>query len=63
MAKVNQKKDNGKNYAKEEILAIKAEIDENGSFTTYEHGYQYAKKHFELTGKERSGHALYMCAW
>lgn len=63
MAKVSQKKDSGKNYTKEEILAIKAEIDKNGSFTTYEHGNQYTKKHFDLTGKERSGHALYMCAW
>ena len=37
MAKVSQKKASGKNYTKEEILAIKAEIDKNGSFTTYEH--------------------------
>ncbi|EAI0690814.1 TPA: hypothetical protein RZK14_001142 [Campylobacter coli] len=58
-----QKKDSGKRYTKEEIISIKNYIDKNGSFRTYEDGNQYAKIHFENTGKDRSGHALYMCAW
>ncbi|AJC92715.1 hypothetical protein CSUB8523_1207 [Campylobacter subantarcticus LMG 24377] len=58
-----QKKDSGKKYTKEEILSIKNYIDANGSFRTYEDGNQYSIIHFNNTGKERSGHALYMCAW
>ncbi|ASE86406.1 hypothetical protein EI906_04785 [Campylobacter coli] len=58
-----QKKDSGKRYTKEEIISIKNYIDKNGSFRTYEDGNQYAEIHLENTGKDRSGHALYMCAW
>lgn len=58
-----QKKDSGKEYTKEEILSIKNYIDENGSFTTYEEANEYASIHLNNTRRERSGHALYMCAW
>ncbi|WP_306181972.1 hypothetical protein [Campylobacter jejuni] len=52
-----------KDILKEEIISIKNYIDKNGSFRTYEDGNQYAEIHLENTGKDRSGHALYMCAW
>ncbi|MFQ6342156.1 hypothetical protein [Campylobacter sp. VTCC 70190] len=58
-----QKKDSGKNYTKEEIISIKDYTDKNGIFQTYEDGNEYAEIHFKNTGKERSGSALYMCAW
>lgn len=58
-----QKKDSGARYTKEEIKSIYDRIKRDGVFRTYEDGVEYAKEHLKNTGKERSGHALYMCAW
>ncbi|WP_197050026.1 hypothetical protein [Campylobacter sputorum] len=38
-------------------------MKKNGEFHDYETANNYAKIHYKITGKERSGHALYMCAW
>lgn len=38
-------------------------MNNNGEFHDYETANNYAKTHFVKTGRERSGHALYMCAW
>lgn len=63
MSKSRQKKDSGKNYTKKELEAIRDEMKKNGEFHDYETANNYAKIHYKITGKERSGHALYMCAW
>ncbi|CAD7288594.1 hypothetical protein LMG7974_01066 [Campylobacter majalis] len=63
MAKTKQKKDSGKLYSKEELECIRDYMKVNGEFHDYETANLYAPYHFEKTGKERSGHALYMCAW
>ena len=63
MAKPKRKKDSGKNYTIEELQCILKYIEENGNFRTYEEGNKYADIHKEKTGMERSGAALYMCAW
>ncbi|WP_169942374.1 hypothetical protein [Campylobacter sp. RM15925] len=63
MAKAKQKRDSGKLYSEEELKCIRDYIETNGEFHDYETANVYAPYHFEKTGKERSGHALYMCAW
>ncbi|WP_169754546.1 hypothetical protein [Campylobacter curvus] len=63
MAKGKQKKDSGKQYSSEEIMCLYEYTNANGHFDKYEDGNTYAPYHLEVTGRERSGHALYMCDW
>ncbi|WP_454991837.1 hypothetical protein [Campylobacter rectus] len=63
MAKVKQKKDSGRVYSKEELECLRDYMTTNGEFHDYETAVSYAPYHLQKTGRERSGHALYMCAW
>lgn len=63
MSKVKQKKDSGKVYTLEELKCLRDYMLQNGNFHDYETANNYAPYHYEKTGRERSGHALYMCAW
>ena len=63
MAKVKQKKDSGRVYSKEELECLRDYMTTNGEFHDYETAVSYAPDHLQKTGRERSGHALYMCAW
>ncbi|MCZ6116292.1 hypothetical protein [Campylobacter ureolyticus] len=63
MAKAKQKKDSGKNYTKKEIVSIIEFQIKNGKIDTYEDGALCAEHLKGETGRERSGHAVYMCSW
>lgn len=55
--------DSGTRYTKEEVECYFNWRVTNKKFETYEDAIPYVEYHKEITGKERSYHALYMFGW
>ena len=56
-------KDSGKKYTKEEIECYFGYRKEHNKFETYDDAIDYKEYHKNITGKDRSYHALYMFGW